>query len=181
MNLRLRLNKADSPAPASHARRNSYGPVHIAELHCLCLYPVAKRFRRLAQTATSRTPCTTPPSPSPFAAVLDRPLPPAAKRGVAAEDFQRSGARFRKSSWCAERVSLAVPERLVVWSAWCSLRLVRRKLPGDERWGKRRAGGGCDEGTWLEPLCVFVLSFVVVARRGCRARLAREERYPVCC
>lgn len=65
-------------------------------------------------------------------------------------------------------------------SAWCFLGLVRRKLPGDERRGKRRAGGlGCDGDTWLGPLCVFALSFVVVARRGCRARLVREERYPV--
>lgn len=67
-------------------------------------------------------------------------------------------------------------------SAWCFLGLVRRKLPSDERREMRRAGGfGCDGDAWLEPLCVFALSFVVVARRGCRAGLAREERYPVRC
>ena len=181
MNLRLRLNKADSPARPSHTRRNSYSPIHTAELHYLCLHPVAKRFRRLAQAAASRPPCTSPPFPSPFAAILDRPLPLAAKREVAAEDFQQPGARPRKSSWCAGRVGLVVSERLVVRPAWCSLGWCAESclaMSGGERGGLE---GRCDEGAWLEPLCVFALSFVVVARRECRAGLAREERYPVCC
>lgn len=67
-------------------------------------------------------------------------------------------------------------------SAWCSLGLVRRKLLGGERRGRGGGeGGGGDGDTWLEPLCVFALSFVVAARRGCRAKLARKERYPVRC
>ena len=181
MNLRLRLNKADSPARPSHARRNSYGPVHTAELHYLCLHPVAKRFRRLAQAAASRPPCTSPSSPSPFAAVLivhsPRQLRERSLRRTSSgleHSFANPFGALGESAWRYRKGSLCGPHSAPL--GWCAESCLA--MSGGERGGLE---GGCDEGAWLEPLCVFALSFVVVSRRECRAGLAREERYPVCC